>query len=187
MSEKKPSPERYRTFQWLDPALTAGAARRASSGLEFLRSLDPARSAPVAECLDFQLTQVSEGRVAFEMTPAEFHYNPIGTVHGGVVSTLCDSAMGAAVHSTLPAGAGYTTLELKVNLLRPITAATGRLRCEGEVLSLGARTALAQARLVDGAGKLYALGTATCMIFRPEPREAGPDERAAQGAKRRDD
>jgi uncharacterized protein (TIGR00369 family) len=138
------------------------------SGLEFLDSVKGARSAPIAETLDFRLTEVAEGRVVFEFEPAEYHYNPIGTVHGGMACTLCDSAMGAAVHSTLPQGSGYTSLEVKVNFLRPITAGTGPMRCEGEVISRGARVALAQARLLDAAGKLYAHATSTCMIFGPE-------------------
>jgi uncharacterized protein (TIGR00369 family) len=87
-------------------------------------------------------------------------------VHGGVAATLLDSAMGCAVHSALPAGAGYTSLEIKVNFVRPLTAETGRVRCEAKLIHLGGRTATAEGRVVDEAGKLYAHGTTTCLIFR---------------------
>jgi uncharacterized protein (TIGR00369 family) len=110
--------------------------------------------------------EVEEGRVVFEVEPAEYHYNPIGAVHGGLACTLADSAMGCAVHSTLPAGVGYTTVEIKTNLLRPISVRTGTLRCEGTTIHVGGRIATAEARLTDAAGKLYAHATTTCMIFR---------------------
>ena len=106
-----------------------------------------------------------EGRAVFECTPSEYHYNPIGVVHGGLAATLLDSALGCAVHSTLAAGAGYSTVELHVNLVRPITMQTGRMRCEAEIVHVGRSMATAQGRLTDAAGKLYAHGTTTCMIF----------------------
>jgi uncharacterized protein (TIGR00369 family) len=102
----------------------------------------------------------------FAVEPAEYHYNPIGLVHGGLACTLLDSAMGCAVHTTLPAGTGYTTLELKVNLIRPLTRETGRVLCEGTIIHVGGRTATAEARITDAAGALYAHATTTCMIFR---------------------
>ena len=89
--------------------------------------------------LNIGLQEAEQGRVVFSVEPAEYHYNPIGMVHGGLASTLCDSAMGCAIHSTLPAGAGYTTLELKVNFVRPLTAATGPVLCEGKVINVGGR------------------------------------------------
>jgi uncharacterized protein (TIGR00369 family) len=110
---------------------------------------------------------VSEGRVVFSAEPAEYHYNPLGTVHGGIAATLLDSAMGCAVQSLLPAGTGYTTLEIKVNYLRPITSATGPVTCEGKIIHLGGRVATAEARLSDATGKLYAHGTTTCILLRP--------------------
>jgi uncharacterized protein (TIGR00369 family) len=122
---------------------------------------------PFASLLNFDLVEVSEGHAAFAVNPAEYHYNPIGVVHGGLAATLLDSAMGCAVHSMLPAGAGYTTLEIKVNFIRAMTAETGRLRCEANVVHSGARTATAEGRIVDEAGKLYAHGTTTCLILRP--------------------
>ena len=158
--------ERQRSVTWEDPRPGAMAARE-MSGLEFLQAIlrgeQPA--APIAELMGFDALEVEKGRVVFACTPAEYHYNPIGTVHGGMVCTLADSAMGCAVHSTLPAGVGYTTLELKVNLLKAITVETGRLLCEGTTISVGRRAATAEARLTDESGRLYAHATTTCMIF----------------------
>ncbi len=155
---------RQRTFDWIDPK-SIQAKVPGKTGLEFLKSLDPAHSAPIAECLDFQLTEVENGRVVFEITPAEYHYNPMGSMHGGVMCTLCDSATGAAVHSTLAAGMAYTSLEVKVNFLKAVTSKTGRLRCEGKVVSSGSRVAVSEARLTDASGKLYATANSTCLIF----------------------
>ncbi len=115
--------------------------------------------------MGFEFHEIEEGRVVFECIPAEYHYNPIGAVHGGLACTLADSAMGCAVHTMLPAGVGYTTLEIKTNLLRPITVETGRLLCEGKTVHVGRSAAVAEARLTDEAGKLYAHATTTCMVF----------------------
>jgi uncharacterized protein (TIGR00369 family) len=99
------------------------------------------------------------------MAPREFHYNPLGTVHGGILATLLDTAAGCAVHSTLSAGVGYTSLDLTVKFLRPVTVASGALRCEGTVLSRGRTTALAEARLTDAKGRLVAHATSSCLLF----------------------
>jgi uncharacterized protein (TIGR00369 family) len=159
---------RTRTVSWKNPAAGARAATQ-MSGLEYLRAIRDGElpPAPIADLMGFRLVEVEEGRAVFEVEPAEFHYNPIGTVHGGLACTLTDSAMGCAVHSTLPAGVGYTTMEVKVNLLRRITADTGRMLCEGKTIHVGGRAALAEARLTDAAGRLYAHATTTCMVFRP--------------------
>jgi uncharacterized protein (TIGR00369 family) len=117
--------------------------------------------------MNIAIGEIEEGRVVFTVEPAEYHYNPIGMVHGGLACTLCDSAMGCAVHTMLPAGVGYTTLELKVNFIRPLTRETGLVRCEGTVIHAGSRSATAEARLYDAAGTLYGHATTTCMIFRP--------------------
>ena len=159
--------DRTRTVKWEDPRPLSEAGR-GLSGLEFLqkivrRELPPP---PLAVLLNFDLVEVDEGRAAFAVDPAEYHYNPIGVVHGGLAATLLDSAMGCAVHSTLPAGAGYTTLEIKVNFIRAMTGTTGRVRCEAKVVHVGARTATAEGRVIDEAGKLYAHGTTTCLILR---------------------
>ena len=168
---------RVRTVTWGDPMVGAEAAGE-MSGLEFLRAISRGElsGVPMADLMGFELHEVEEGRVVFECVPAEYHYNPIGTVHGGLAATLFDSAMGCAVHTTLPAGVGYTTVELKVNFLRPITARTGRLLCEGKTIHVGGRLATAEARLLDEAGKLYGHATTTCMIFREGAREGAVGE-----------
>jgi uncharacterized protein (TIGR00369 family) len=124
---------------------------------------------PITATLGFGWVSVEPGKVVFELTPAEFHYNPIGSVHGGVYATVCDSACGCAVHSMLPAGAYYTSQDLAIRFIRPVTAGSGkpRLLCEGTVTHLGSRTALAEARLTGPGGKLYAHATSSCLIFRP--------------------
>jgi uncharacterized protein (TIGR00369 family) len=161
--------DRTRTVTWEDPRPLAEAGRGVS-GLEFLQRIVSGELSPppFAALLDFDLVEVSEGRATFAVNPAEYHYNPIGVVHGGLAATLLDSAMGCAVHSMLPAGAGYTTLEIKVNFIRAMTAETGRVRCEAKLVHSGARTATAEGRIVDEAGKLYAHGTTTCLILRDE-------------------
>jgi uncharacterized protein (TIGR00369 family) len=162
------SVERTRTVSWEDPRALAEAGR-GLSGLEYLRKIAAGElpRPPIGELMNFGLAELGEGRAVFTVEPAEYHYNPIGVVHGGLAATLLDSAMGCAVHTTLPAGAGYTTLELKVNFIRPMTAETGAVRCEAEAVHVGGRTAVAEGRIVDAAGKLYAHATTTCMIFRP--------------------
>ena len=138
------------------------------TGLELIEAIAARRipQAPMAELLDFDLHEVEEGRVVFEGHPSERMNNPMGTVHGGFALTMLDSAMGAAVHTTLPAGAHYGTLEVKVNLVRPITGATGPLYAEGTVIHGGRTTATAEGKLTGaGDGKLYAHGTTTCMLF----------------------
>jgi uncharacterized protein (TIGR00369 family) len=158
---------RTRTVTWKDPRPLAEAGRGVS-GLEFLQRIVSGELAPppFAALLNFELVEVSEGHATFAVNPAEYHYNPIGVVHGGLAATLLDSAMGCAVHSMLTAGAGYTTLEIKVNFIRAMTAETGRVRCEAKIVHSGARTATAEGRIVDEAGKLYAHGTTTCLILR---------------------
>jgi uncharacterized protein (TIGR00369 family) len=159
---------RHRAFSWADPG-TAAAASRQFSGAEFFQAIldGTLPPPPITAALDFTLASVQPGRAVFEFTPSEFHYNPIGSVHGGMCATLCDSACGCAVQSMLPAGSYYTSLDLSVKFLRPVTTDSGRLACEGTVTHLGRRTALAQARLTGAGGKLYAQATSSCLIFRP--------------------
>jgi uncharacterized protein (TIGR00369 family) len=158
---------RTRTVSWADPAVHAW---RASSGpgLEILRKVVAGElpSAPMASLMGYDLVEVSEGRAVFSCLPAEFHYNPAGHVHGGFAATVLDSAMGCAVYSTVDTGSTYTTVELKVNYLRPITVATGPIRGIGTVLHRGRRTAMAEGRLEDAAGRLLAHATTTCLIWR---------------------
>lgn len=159
---------RTRTIRWEDPAPALKAAQT-MSGIAYLKAMQSGElpPPPVAALIGMTLVEVSEGRVVFSAEPAEYHYNPLGTVHGGIAATLLDSAMGCAVQSLLPAGTRYTTLEIKVNYLRPITNATGTVTCEGTIIHLGGRIAAAEARLTDVTGKLYAHGTTTCLLLRP--------------------
>jgi uncharacterized protein (TIGR00369 family) len=158
--------ERSRTFTWSDPAINADHVGR-RSGLEMLRAMIAGElpPPPIMRLLGMDRLEADEGRVVVWMVAQEFHYNPLGTVHGGVLSTLLDTAAGCAVHSVLPAGVGYTSLDLNTKFLRPATVASGMLRCEGSVLSRGRRTALAEARLTDERGALVAHATSTCLLF----------------------
>jgi uncharacterized protein (TIGR00369 family) len=157
---------RERLVRWVDPQELA-ARIRGMSGLECLTAIIEKRLAPPPslELLGLVIDEAKEGRVIMSMAPAEEHYNAAGTVHGGIISTLLDSAMGNVVHSTLPVGRGYTTLEIKVNYLRAVTPATGRVRAEAATVHVGRQTAMAQARLLDAAGRLYAQASATCLVF----------------------
>ena len=163
---------RTRTFTWEDPLVGARAAR-GMPGIDYLRAIERGEISvpPLMRTLGIGGAEFEEGRAVFWVEPAEYHYNTIGVVHGGLASTLCDSAMGCAIHSLLPAGAGYTTLELKVSFVRPLTRETGRVECEAKTIHVGGRVATAEARVTDAAGKLYAHATTTCMVFRPEGAE----------------
>lgn len=165
-----PYGNRSLTVTWDDPAAPAKAAR-GLSGLEYLSAMirGDYPMPPISRLLDFALVEASEGRAAFEVAPGEQHYNPIGVVHGGLLATVLDSALGCAVHTTLPAGTGYTTLELHVNLVRAVTMETGRLRAEAEIVHRGRRVATAQGRVTDPAGRLYAHGTTTCLLMAADP------------------
>ena len=157
---------RTRTFGWTDPARNAHLLGR-RSGLELLQAMQAGEvpAPPVMHLIDMAAIEAEEGSVTVYLDPQEFHYNPLGSVHGGVLSTLLDTAAACSVHSTLPAGVGYTSLDLNVKFLRPVTVASGRLKCTGSVLQRGRRTALAEARLTDGQGRLVAHATSSCMIF----------------------
>ena len=159
--------ERTVTISWEDPRPLAEAGR-VLSGAEFLQRIVSGKlpPPPLAALMNFELIELGEGHAVFAAEPAEYHYNPIGVVHGGLAATMLDSAMGCAVHSMLPVGTGYTTLELKVNFIRAITGETGRVRAEGKLIHLGNRTATAEGRVVDEAGRLYAHATTTCLILR---------------------
>lgn len=160
------TPARTRSFDWEDPLATASRATTLSGG-EFLMAIAAGSipQSPVARALGFTLSEVGDGSAVFTVEPAEYHYNPIGLVHGGLAATVLDSAMACAVQSKLPAGKAYTTLELKINLVRAITLRSGPLRAEGKLIHAGSRVATSEGRLVDAAGRLYAHGTTTCMIF----------------------
>ncbi len=151
--------------------LRYGVAERAAvaglSGLQMLRAVLARElpSPPISRVLAFRLAEAEHGSCVFTGEPSADYFNPLGTVHGGWAATLLDSAMGCAVHTTLKPGEGYTTVEMKLNYVRPILPKTGPVRCEGRVIHRGATIATSEGKLLDGAGKLLAHGTETCMIF----------------------
>ena len=168
-ARRAPEATRSRTLQWQDP-LSVAAAGAQMKGIDYMRALAAGElpPAPIAVLMNMEPVDLEPGRAAFEGRPEEEHYNPIGVVHGGYASTLLDSALGCAVHTTLELGEAYTTLTLEVKMVRPVSAAVERVRAEAEVLHRGRRQATAQAQLIDVAsGKLLAHGTSTCMIIGP--------------------
>jgi uncharacterized protein (TIGR00369 family) len=159
------SASRTRVVTWKEPVVDV-AEIAAMSGMDYLQHLlDSGRAPPISALLDFRLVRIAPGVAVFAGTPSEFHYNPIGAVHGGFAATLLDSALGCSIHTTLKPGLAYTTIELKVNYVRPLRMTTGIVSCEGQVIHVGSRIATAEARLTDAAGKLYAHGSTTCLIF----------------------
>jgi uncharacterized protein (TIGR00369 family) len=158
---------RTRIVSWTDPA-RARFKLRDRDGYEQLRAIARGAAAPppAAALLGLRIDKVERGRVGFSVAADEMHENPMGTMHGGIISTLVDSAMGCAVFSLLPAGTSYTTLELKTNFVRPIVQTTGVVHAEGRVVHLGGRVATAEATVTDAAGTLYAHATSTNLIKR---------------------
>ena len=140
---------------------------REYSGLELFRKMQNGELPypPIFDTVGFSLIEVERGRVVFQGTPEHRHYNPLGTVHGGYHATLLDSCVACAVHSTLEAGQGYTTIELKINYVRGLTDKVGPVRAEGRIIHVGRQLGTAEGRLVDQEGKLYAHATTTCLIF----------------------
>jgi uncharacterized protein (TIGR00369 family) len=159
--------DRVRTFHWDDPRV-ASTAMRTLSGVEALRAVIAGQfpPPPMARLMNIRLIEVERGRIVFEATPEEYHYNPLGTIHGGFAATLLDSAMGCCVHSCLDAGDRYTTLEIKVNYLNALTLETGRVRSIATIVHIGRTTALADARIIDDRDTVYAHATSTCLIKR---------------------
>ena len=153
--------------------MTITDTRRGLSGIEYFRKMMAGELPPPAmlELLDIRLVEVDEGRVVFSATAEERFYNGTGVAHGGFAATLLDTALGCAINSMMPVGKRFTTLELKVNLTRPLTKEVGPLRCEAKVVHVGGRTATSEGRIVDARGKLYAHGTTTCIVVEP-PRGA---------------
>ena len=137
------------------------------SGIDFLQGIGKGEvpPPPIGELLGFLPIEAEPGRVVFQGTPGPQHYNPLGSIHGGYAATLLDSCVGCAVHSMLPAGKGYTTLELKVNFVRALTDQVGPVRAEGKIVSIGGQIGIAEGRLTDVSGRLYAFATTTCLIF----------------------
>jgi uncharacterized protein (TIGR00369 family) len=137
------------------------------AGLDFVRAMFAGKlpPPPIMQTIEPFDQTAEPGVVAFTSVPGFRHYNPIGSVHGGYAATLLDSAMGLAVHSALPAGSGYTTLEFKVSFIRGMTKDTGPVRTEGRTLNVGRRAATAEARITDAKGRLLAHATTTCLVF----------------------
>ncbi|HEY3193138.1 MAG TPA: PaaI family thioesterase [Solirubrobacterales bacterium] len=160
---------RSRTISWHDPVPSAVAGSR-MPGLEYVRAIQAGEipPPPIAVVMNFSIAELEEGRAVFIGEPGEEHYNPIGVVHGGYASTILDSALGCSVHTTLPAGVGYTSQTLEVKYLRPITREVGAVRSEAEVIHRGRKTATSEARLTSvESGKLLATATSTCLILEP--------------------
>lgn len=159
-------PERTRQLTWADPMATA-VGMRGRTGLEFLQALQAGEfpPPPILALVGGRLISATEGTVVFACDPQESHYNPIGSVHGGIIATLLDSATGCAVQSTLPLDVGYTSLDLSVKYLRAVRLDTGPITATGTVIHGGRCTALAQAELRDSTGKLLATATSSCLIL----------------------
>ncbi len=143
----------------------------AGDGLSFLRGIiagtNPAP--PFADAMDFELAEADEGRVVFVGQPSARFFNPLGTIHGGWTATILDSAMACAAHATLKPGEGYTTLEMKLNYVRPVMPDSGPVRCEGKLIHRGSSVITTEGKLVDARGKLLAHGTETCLVFPAKP------------------
>ena len=158
--------ERTRTYSWEDPFAFLEQAV-GLTGLEVMQRMAAGElpQPPIAATLGFRLMEVEPGRAVFECEPAEYHYNPIGTVHAGLASTLLDSAMGCALVTTLPPATRWTTLELKANFTRAMTVETGTVRCTGSIVHSGCRVVTTEARLEDAAGRLLAHATSTILML----------------------
>jgi uncharacterized protein (TIGR00369 family) len=157
---------RERTITWQDPA--PGTARGlAMDGIDYMRAMMRGElpPPPISQTLQFDLVEVDHGRAVFTCTPDESVYNPIGVVHGGLVCTLLDSAAGCALHTTLPAGKGYTSVEIKVSYLKAVRATSGLLTATGTVVKAGSRVGFTEATVTDGSGALVATASSTLLVF----------------------
>jgi uncharacterized protein (TIGR00369 family) len=162
-----------------EPGIARPEQLAGKSGMEFFQSIFAGQipRPPIGDTLDFLPVHIEPGRAVFQGRPNRRHFNPLGTVHGGWFATMLDSAVGCAVHASLPAGKGYTTLELKINIVRALTEAVPLVRADGSVIHLGRQTATAEARLVGVDGKLYAHATTTCLVFDvPQGSSTAPKE-----------
>ena len=157
---------RETTVRWRDPA-TALAALPDLDGIEFMKKIAAGElpAAPIGSHFAMELIDVGPGTCTFRCRPDESHYNPIGMVHGGLVCTLLDSALGCATHTLLPAGTGYTSIEIKINYLRPVTADSGPLICTGRVTKPGRRVTFAEGEVLDSQGKVVATASGSLLVF----------------------
>lgn len=165
MEQTQTLTEHTRTYTWHDPRAFAGSFQL--SGKEIFEAMTRGElpPPPIASLIGVDQMEFDDATASFSLVPHEMHYNPLGTVHGGVIATLLDSACGCAVQLTLPAGEAYTTLDLTTKYLRPVTVATGRITATATVLSRGSRTALAEGRLTDERGRLLAYATSSCIVL----------------------
>lgn len=172
----EPDSLRSRTITWRDPMIGARAALE-MTGLQYMQALldGSVPPPPIIALMDMRPTAVEVGKVTFECEPNESHYNPIGSVHGGFVCTVLDSVCGCAVQTTLPRGQAYTSLEIKVNYLRPVSAASGVLTAIGTVTKPGSRAAFAEGVVTDAAGRIVATASSTLLVF---PVQGGPGQGA---------
>ena len=157
---------RKRTFTWEDPMIGAGKAMT-MNGLDYLKEIEAGiiPPPPIGLLMDFSICSIKPGEVIFDVTPSEFHYNPIGMVHGGLYATIMDSTMGSAIQTTLPAGSGYSTIDLQITYIKSARIETGTLTCVGKVIHSGRKIATGYAEVRDSKGVLYAHATTTCMIL----------------------
>ena len=164
---------RSRTVTWDDPRAAIRRVRELS-GVEFLEELRRGRlpEPPFGKLLGIDMFYAGEGRVIMTLQPHEVHYNPMGCVHGGILATLLDSVMSAAVHTALPAGAGYLTREITITFHRPVYEETGEILADGRIVSVGERRAVSEGRIIASDDKVYATGTATCVVFPPGAQRA---------------
>jgi len=177
------TPERVRVVTWADPE-EARQKGRHISGAELFEKMRLGEIAepPFARLLGIELFDVGEGSVTMTLPPQEIHYNPMGCVHGGILTTLLDSVMSAAVHSALPPGKGYLTLGININFLKPVYEHTGEIMAQGTVVSIRRQVAAAEGRIFDPKGDICVTGTATCIVFdlpggrklQPEPEKGEP-------------
>ena len=166
MSKARTGSKKRRLVTWEDPFEGAGASS-GMDGLEYVQAVREGRIAvpPVWRLVGFRLAQVDAGYAVLEMEPAEYHYNRFGIAQGGLLCAVLDAALSCAVQSVLPASAGFVSLELNAAYFHPVSAKSGRMRCEGAIIHSGSRIVVAEARMMDGPGTLYARATSTCMIL----------------------
>ncbi len=162
----KEAKTRKRTIEWESQSGVEAQARR-MSGAEFFDAMRRGKipKPPFTQLIGIDMFDAGEGTFKMSLSPDESHYNPMGCVHGGILATLLDSVMSGAVHTVLPAGRGYLTIEIKVNFLRPVFELSGEIMAEGWVVSNGHQIATSEGRIVDSLGEVCATGSATCLIF----------------------
>lgn len=173
--------ERSRTFTWDDPTPAMRQGRKVSGAELFEKMrLGEIPHAPFAKLIGLEVFDAGEGRFVMTLMPQEFHYNPMGCVHGGILSTLLDTVMSAAVHTALPAGWAYLTLGINVTFLKPVYEHTGEVMAEGKLVAMRRQVATAEGRIVDLKGDLCATGTASCLIFDRTVRKSEPADSTAE-------